>query len=154
MNTTKYIVLSTFIFLLTLTVSSFNNYDNYKDKWDKVYKLSKNGQPKSAIKLVENIYTDASVNNNQPQALKALVYMASLQSTFKEDYLVKTINNFKLNAETASIPEKQILYSLIAELYHAYYNHNRWKINNLKISMGSLDDDISTWDAVTFNKII
>ena len=154
MNTTKYIVLSTFIFLLTLTVSSFNNYDNYKDKWDKVHKLSKNGQPKSAIKLVENIYTDASVNNNQPQALKALVYMASLQSTFKEDYLIKTINNFKLNAETASIPEKQILYSLIAELYHAYYNHNRWKINNLKISMGSLDDDISTWDAVTFNKII
>ena len=59
MNTTKYIVLTTFIFLLTLTVSSFNNYDNYKDKWDKVYKLSKNGQPKSAIKLVENIYTDA-----------------------------------------------------------------------------------------------
>jgi len=156
MNTNKYIILTVLIFFLTLTTSGFANYnnDNFKDKWDKAYKLSKNGQPKSAIKVVEKIYADASDKNNQPEALKALVYMASLESTFKEDYLINTINNFKLKVETASIPEKQILYSLIAELYHAYYNHNRWTINNLKISEGPSDDDISTWDAITFNKVI
>ncbi len=142
------------LILLTVVLTAFYPSDNGFNKlWKKAENYQKKGLPKSAIKVVDEIYTVAKKENNNPQIVKALLFKAGLISSFKEDYLVKSIKTFEQETECAETPEKQILYSLTAELYHQYYSNNRYKILQRK-QLTEPDNDIKTWDAVEFNKII
>ncbi len=137
-----------------LLISSFDTpTTDFDKKWEEVEKLTKKGRPQSALAIVKDIYTLAREEHNNPQIIKSLIYQASLQSRFEEDYIVKSIELFKNNLKDATSPEKQILESLIAEMYQSYYNANRWTINKLKITNDD-NTDISTWDAVKFNREI
>lgn len=152
-NLTTYLALT----IIILIISSFQITTEdvvYYDKWQKVDSLTKNGQPKSAIKIIDHIYKIGKENEDIPQIIKSLIYRISLQSSYEEDYIINSIATFKNELSDASIPEKQILHSLIAELYQAYYNANRWKINKRQTLAGDYNEDVSTWDAVRINKII
>ena len=127
---------------------------DYDKKWSKVEGYAKRGLPRSAIQLIDSIYTLASKEGNQPQKIKALIYRVSMQSRFEEDHIVKTIETFKEELSTAQPPEKQILHSLLAELYQWYYQQNRWQINDRGTVAGMDQEDIRTWDAVRFNQVI
>jgi len=107
------------------------NQNEFNTEWKKVEKLVEKGFPKSALKIVDSIYRVAKQNNNDPQVLKSLIYRVSLQSQFKENDLVNAINVFEKELENAAVSEKQILQSLLAELYSWYYQQNRWKINDM-----------------------
>jgi alpha-2-macroglobulin-like protein/alpha-2-macroglobulin family protein/MG2 domain-containing protein len=146
--------------LITLTAIIFTasqlRYEetDFNEKWQNVERFVKKGQPRSAIKIIDEIYTASKKLNNTPQVIKSLIYRVSLQSHFEEDYFIKSIDFFKKEISTASSPEKQILQSLVAELYHSYYEANRWKMLNRQILAENKNDDISTWDAITINKEI
>jgi hypothetical protein len=127
--------------------------NNFEKKWQEVLELQKKGLPKSAVEIVNQIYTEAKKEGNMPQQLKALIFKTSLKSTFEEDYMLKAINNFEKELETAKFPAKQIIYSLTAELYNDYYSRNKWII----IGRGNTFDennDPTTWGAVRFNRKI
>ena len=127
---------------------------NYTEQWKKVDEFVKQGLPRSAIQIVDQIYQSAQSENNQPQTLKALIYKTSLQSQFKEDHLVNSISTMEQELSVSSPPATQILHSLLAELYYWYYQDNRWQINNRGVVAGMDQNDIHTWDAVKINKII
>ena len=142
------------LILLTIVLTAFYPSDNGFNKlWKKAENYQKKGLPKSAIKVVDEIYTLAKKENNNPQVVKVLLFKAGLISSFEEDYLVKSIKTFEQETENAETPEKQILYTLTAELYHQYFSNNRYKILQRK-QLTEPDNDIKTWDAVEFNKII
>ena len=146
------------IIVITITIiSSFQGKDdniNYYDQWEKVESFAKKGQPKSALTIIDEIYKSAKSDNNSPQVIKSLIYRISLQSSFEEDYIISSISTFKKQLENTSVPEKQILQSLVAQLYHAYYTTNRWQINQRQAVLNIDNDDINTWDAVTLNREI
>jgi uncharacterized protein YfaS (alpha-2-macroglobulin family) len=145
-------------FLVTIVAivsCSFNiTYDNmneYKPDWKQVEKFVEQGLPKSALKIVDSIYFEAKKDNNTPQVLKSLIYRVSLQSQFEEDHMVNAIKVFENELESAKVPEKQLLQSMLAEMYSWYYQQNRWKINDMTAVEGLVEEDIRTWDAVRLN---
>ncbi|MAE08216.1 MAG: hypothetical protein CL661_05600 [Bacteroidetes bacterium] len=151
--------ITTYLLLITtiLIISSFQittDDESHYEKWRKVDSLTKSGQPKSAIKIIDHIYKTSKENDNTPQIIKSLIYRISLQSSYEEDHLLKSIAVFENELSNAAVPEKQILQSLIAELYFAYYNANRWKINKRQALSEDDNEDINTWDAIRINKII
>lgn len=157
MNTLKILAVYSILIISLVVNTSFKGEQNdslYNDKWEKVESFAKKGQPQSALKIVDEIYKSAKNDKNSAQIIKSLIYRISLQSSYQEDYIINSINIFKAELQNASIPEKQILHSLIAQLYHTYYNANRWKINQRQILIDAKENEINTWDAVTLNREI
>ena len=151
--------ITTYLLLITtiLIISSFQittDDESHYEKWRKVDSLTKSGQPKSAIKIIDHIYKTSKENDNTPQIIKSLIYRISLQSSYEEDHLLKSIAVFENELSNAAVPEKQILQSLIAELYFAYYNANRWKINKRQALSEDDNEDINTWDAIDRKSVV
>ncbi len=147
-------------FVIVITIAIISSFQvkqddvDYNKQWQKVDEFASKGQPKSALKIVDEIYKYAKDENNSPQVVKSLIYRISLQSTYEEDHVINSISIFKNELSSATIPEKQILQSLIAELYHAYYNANRWKINQRQTLSDDENGDMETWDAIKLNQVI
>ncbi|MEJ2593883.1 MAG: alpha-2-macroglobulin family protein [bacterium] len=121
---------------------------DYDKLWEKVYQLEADGLPRSALDVVDNIYREARAEGNQPQLLKALIYRISLKSRFEEDHLADAIGYFESELSQATPPSRQIIHSLLGEMYMFYYQQNRWKINNRGVVTGYDEENIQTWDAV------
>jgi len=127
---------------------------DYDKKWKQTEEFVNEGLPKSALKVVDEIYKTAKEENNSPQLIKSLIYRISLQSKFQEEGILKSITYFENEIKTSEEPVKQILQSLTAKLYEGYYSENRYKINSRNTLEDYENDDISTWDALSFeNKI-
>jgi len=130
--------------------SSSNNIvmqdDDYAGLWKEVEALSNKGLPRSALDLVEKILEKAAFENNYAQYLKATLYKLKLQSDFEEDYLPKAIREVQDEAGKAGEPVKQILHSVLAELYYGYYQVNRYRFLERSVTTGMEQDDIETWD--------
>ena len=125
--------------------------NEYKSEWKQIEKLVEKGLPKSALKIVDSIYFEAKKSDNTPQVLKSLIYRVSLQSQYEEDHLVNAIGVFEQELQNTSAPEKQLLQSMLAEMYSWYYQQNRWKINDMTSVIGLEEKDIRKWDAVRLN---
>ena len=143
-----------FVLLFSLALTAFLPTDkDFNKLWKEVEQYQKKGLPKSAIKVVDKIYAEAKAQQNNPQVLKALLFKAGLEGSFQENALLKSITSFEEELKEAKTPEKQILYSLTAELYREYFLRNRYKI----VQRGQLAEpgnDPETWDAMQFNRVI
>lgn len=147
------IILTLIILFLIPSLFINSKIEDYAKTWSQVDKMVNDGLPKSAIKLVDEIYQTAKEEGNSPQLIKSLIYRVSLQSRFQEDHISKSISYFEEELKTANEPVKQILHSLVAQLYQGYYDQNRWEINQRATLENYENKDISTWDAITFSKI-
>lgn len=120
--------------------------ENFDEKWEKVVNLINKGLPQSALKIVEEIYEDARKEHNTPQFIKAVLYKMRLLGDFEEEFLVKVIEDLNTEIKSAETPEKQILHSILAEVYWGYYQKNRYKFLERTTTANVSDDDIRTWD--------
>ena len=59
------------------------DYNIYEQEWEKVDSLVNIGLPKSALELVEKIYSKAKNENNSPQFIKATLYKIKLKAYFE-----------------------------------------------------------------------
>lgn len=154
----KRFILYSVLFFLGILITSFlmkpQDEKEYSLEWKKVDALVQQGLPRSAIQVVDSIFIEAKAEGNETQYIKALIYRVSLQGQFEEDHLVGAINIFQTELITANGVEKQLMQSLLAELYYRYYTENRWLINERTTVEGVEDDDIHTWDAVKLNETI
>ncbi|MCF6169672.1 MAG: MG2 domain-containing protein [Bacteroidales bacterium] len=153
----KKLLFTTLFLVLFVFVSGFlvkPTTGDYDKNWKEVEKNVREGLPKSALIIVDEVYRKAKSEGNRPQQIKALIYRVSLQSQFKEEHLVNAIQQFEQELPNADTPEKQILQSLLAELYQGFYQQNRWVINDRSSLEGYDDNDIRTWDAVKLNRKI
>ncbi len=132
-------------------VNISKNTNNYEKEWEKVKNYVKKGLPKSALKVVDEIYTKAKHEHNSPQFIKAVLYKMRLISDFEEDFVVKVINDLNKEISQADEPEKQLLNSILAQLYWIYYQNNRYKFLERSQTTTVIEDDIHTWD---LNKIL
>ncbi len=121
--------------------------DTYTRDWQKVDSLSNIGQPQSALEIVTHIYNEAKASGPTAQFLKAVMYRMKLEADFQEDFYKTAIERTKAEVAQAKSPEKQVLHSILAELYWRYFQNNRWNILNCSETANFVPDDLATWDA-------
>ncbi len=147
------------IFLLMITLfaafpgSAQNN--KYEGLWAKVEKREAEGLPKSALKIVEDITKLAEKDKNAPQLIKSMLFKSKFALVLEEDAQLNIINNFKDAIEKSAFPTKNVLESILANIYWQYFNQNRWKFYNRTKTSEKVDaEDFRTWDLQTlFNEI-
>jgi uncharacterized protein YfaS (alpha-2-macroglobulin family) len=155
--TLKPVVLMIVSVIIVFQVLSFNpfqkymNQDKYKELWAKVEKFEKEGLPKSALEVVEQILTMARSEKNSPQIFKAFVHKMKFEIQTIDNGHQHVLNALRAEAQQAVMPEKAILESLYAEILLNYYMQNRWQIMNRTYTGEFVPEDIATWDARRLN---
>ena len=134
------------VFATTLII--FNNPENkwrgYEQEWNTTDSLINLQLPESALVFVEEIYDHAKAENNGSQLIKSLIYLSKLNIAMLEDGEMQAIELFKSEIRTANAPVKNILQSMLAEVYENYlldYYYSIYNNYDDKIQ----ESDISTW---------
>ena len=135
-----------FIFLLFFTSILSTAQKNYNSLWDTVERLEVDNLPKSALKIVDQIYIDALKEKNDAQLVKCLIFKSKFSLYLEENSQLKIINDFKSQISKASFPSKSILESMLANLYWQYFTRNRYKIYRRTKTKVKVDlIDFRTW---------
>ena len=148
----KNLIVFSMLVLFSTTIQAQNNYQNL---WEKVHEHELKNLPKSALKVVEEIYAKAVKDNNSPQLIKTLFYKSKFSLTLEEDAQLKIIKEFKNQIQKSVTPTKNVLENVLANLYWQYFNQNRWKFYNRTQTATKVDtNDFRTWDLQTLFKEI
>jgi len=137
--------ISSIIFLLSLSLNVLSQ-NSYTRDWQQIDSLTNIGQSQTALEMVVHIYDQTKAANQADQFVKASLYRMKLEADFQEDYYEKTIVRTLLEIQPAKSPVKQILQSMVAELYWRYYQNNRWRIMARSKTVNVELKDIKTWD--------
>ncbi len=133
-----------------LNISPPHQLSNYYSfRWKKVDSLSNLGLPKSALEIVNTIYDQAKKEKNDPQYIKAFIYRLKLKADFMEDAVALSIREVNAEIKGSHEPARQILNSILAEMYQSYYLNNRYRFGNRTEVMNTTSDSIQTWDLKT-----
>ncbi|MCX6303695.1 MAG: MG2 domain-containing protein [Bacteroidetes bacterium] len=122
--------------------------------WKQVDSLAGAGLPKSALEIVNNIYAQAKAGKDDPQVIKAIIYRIRLNSEFQENFMTTTIAGLKKEISGSGQPQKQVLQSILAEVYWKYYQNNQYRFRNRTRTTSVLPDSIETWDLATISGTI
>ncbi|MEO9020799.1 MAG: MG2 domain-containing protein [Ginsengibacter sp.] len=128
--------------------------DDFISGWKKVGDFQKKGLTKSALAEVENIYSNAKKNTNNPQIIKSLLFKVTLQQNIVEDASVKSIDSLEQEIATAKEPAKSILQSITAQLYWNYFQQNRYQLYQRTNTINFDKKDVATWTSDDLHKKI
>ncbi|MCF6347818.1 MAG: MG2 domain-containing protein [Flavobacteriaceae bacterium] len=144
------IILGMILLFSTTSKAQSDKYDAYKEQWKIVKQFESKGLPKSALAEVEKIYKKSKRTKNSPQLIKTLLYKSKYALTLEEDAQLNIINEIKSEIADAKFPSKNILESILADLYWQYFQQNRWKFYNRTSTSEKVDlTDFRTWDLQT-----
>ncbi|MFD2565013.1 alpha-2-macroglobulin family protein [Aquimarina rubra] len=146
----KYIILVFILFITNLHYMAAQDNLNYQDDWKKVEDFDQQGLPKSALEIVETIYNKAKKSNNINQITKTLIYKAKYNLVLEENAQLNIIQEFKTEIAKSKFPSKNILESILANLYWQYFQEHRWQFYNRTKTSEKVDkEDFRTWDLET-----
>lgn len=141
---------STVLIMILLFSNFLVAQNNYENLWKKVQKLELENLPKSALKVVDEIYSKAEKEKNAPQLIKTLFYKSKFSLILEEDAQLKIINEFKTQIKKSKTPTKNVLENILANLYWQYFKKNRWQFYNRTKTEKKVDKtDFRTWDLQT-----
>jgi hypothetical protein len=147
-------------FLLAFSIFNFsnlyaqNNVNDYRSEWKKIDELQKKGQTKSALQIVQTIYSSAKKTHNEPQVIKSLLFKINLKQNIEEEASLKSIDSLEKEISIAKEPAKSILESITAQLYWNYFQQNRYKLYQRTNTIHFDKKNISTWTTDDFHKRI
>ncbi len=142
-------------YIILIIICLSNSYimkgqNEYQADWKKVEAFNQQGLPKSALEVVNTIYTKAKGESNDNQIIKALLHKAKYMLTLEENAQLSIIKDFKTEVDQSEFPKKNILESILANLYWQYFQQNRWKFYNRTQTSEKIDqEDFRTWDLET-----
>ena len=122
--------------------------DDREALWKQVRQAESKGLPKSAAKLLGQIYDSAVADKEYAEATKAVCYQIRVESKINQPAMPYAIR--KLQAELPKLHEEvQPLAQVIqAHWFLSYYQRNRWQIQQRSQTAQSPSDDFETWDSV------
>lgn len=121
--------------------------DNYDEEWVEVYKLELQGLSRSADSLVSEIYKTATIENNEPQVVKSLIYQSKFLLITEEDAELKLINRLIEEAAQRVAPARNVLQSILADLLNKYYERHRYQYYSRTQTAEKINKtDFRTWD--------
>jgi hypothetical protein len=129
--------------------------DSYTTLWKKVDSLDSQGLPKSAYEVVEKIMQRARNEKNYTQEIKAWIYSVKYLNQLEEYGFEKTLKKMEESVVKMPAPSRQIMHSMMGEIYWMYYNNNRYSILDRSYTSESPGEDIAAWDARTLlNRVL
>ncbi|MDC1504875.1 MG2 domain-containing protein [Winogradskyella sp.] len=137
--------------LMIICFANFTNaQDDFNNQWKAIEKFEQEGLTKSAADQVDVIYTNALLQNNKQQRIKALLYKSKYLLTLEEDAQLKIVNLFISEIETSKdIVTKHVLENMLATMYWQYFQQNRYQFYNRTKTTTKVNDDFRTWDLET-----
>jgi TonB-dependent SusC/RagA subfamily outer membrane receptor len=142
------------ISFIVIPNTTFSQQDFYGDRWTQVYKFEVNGLQQSALKVTDEIYARSKREQNIQQLTKSLFYQSKFALTQPNAELL-IVNKWQAEITQAKAPLKNILESILANLYWQYFQANRWKYYNRSRSKEVINEkDFRTWDAEAMYKEI
>ena len=128
--------------------------NDYKSAWISVDSLVQKGLPKSALEVVNKIYDESKTDNNYNQLIKSFIYKLKLKENTEEDAFESSIYQLQNEIKIAQYPSKNIMHSMLAEMYWMYYQNNRYKFINRSETQNFENNDIKTWDLNKLSDVI
>ncbi|MDD7886410.1 alpha-2-macroglobulin [Flavivirga sp. 57AJ16] len=138
--------------LMIILFAAFSNAQNntYEDLWTQIEQFETKGLPQSALKTVEDIKLLAEKDKNTPQLIKSMFFKSKYALVLEEDAQLKIIKDFKDEIKKSTFPAKNVLESILANMYWQYFSQNRWKLYNRTKTAVKVDaSDFRTWDLQT-----
>lgn len=120
-------------------------FDSYAGAWKTVRGFDEKSKPRSALEEVEKILARGKKERNAPQIVKAQIHRVKYIMAIGEKEHPDIIRMLEREMSAASFPEKQILRSLMAEVYWNYFSAHRWTFYNRTDTAGLKEEDVSTW---------
>ncbi len=141
--------------ILTIILFSAMSYaqqpENYHKQWEEVTALEKEGLPRSALEVVDDIFKKATREETTSQIVKCLLYRSKYIMPLEEEAQLKVIDQFKEQIQEQQFPTRHILQNILANSLWQYVQQNRWRIYNRTNTEEKVDpDDFRTWDIDTF----
>jgi TonB-dependent SusC/RagA subfamily outer membrane receptor len=122
--------------------------DFYSLRWSDVYKNEIRYLPQSALKIVDTIYYRAKKDKNITEITKAVLYQAKFALTLQENAELVVVEKFKREIQASQAPLRNVLESILAQVYWQHFQQNRWKYYGRSTVSGNVrDNDFRTWDA-------
>ncbi|MBC7904772.1 MAG: alpha-2-macroglobulin, partial [Gemmatimonadaceae bacterium] len=143
--------------ILILGVGSFaqqkkTNYNSLFQKVDEL--LNKSGLTKSALAKVDSIYRIATIEKQEVQLIKALIYKFSIQPRIQENAEVVGFAQLEAEIKKSSQLATSILHSLLASKYLEYFQQQRYKIYSRTKTTNFQKSDPDTWTISDFHEKI
>ena len=154
---TKSIVALLAVLFISVQAINYNTtyknmlHDKYKELWTKVEQYEKDGLPKSALEVVEQILTMARSDKNIPQTYKAFAHKMKFEMQTVDNGYQHMLNSLRAETEQSELSVQPFVQSLYAEMLWNYYLQNRWSILNRTYTGDFIPQDIATWDARRLN---
>lgn len=149
----KYLFTLILSFITLIAMGQKKQQDFYATNWLRVYRYELKELPKSALAVVDSIYSYALRHKNDEQRIKALIYQSKFTLTLEEDAELKVVQRLKAEVSRSRPPASAIIHNYLAEIYRQYFNVNRWKIYNRTEADTKIDSvDFRTWDSRTLLK--
>jgi len=117
----------------------------YKTQWQKIDSLEKKGLPKSALKVINEIYTKAKADKNSQQVIKSFIYNLKYKNQIEENAFERLCKELDSTAQKASFPDNAVMQSMLADIYWWYYTSNRYKFQERTNTVNFDNNDMQTW---------
>ncbi len=121
--------------------------DPYTNAWKEIYDFDQKRLPKSALEKVEALYQRAQKDNNPAQIVKTTIYRLKYFTELEEDGYIRVLNKLEEEASRAAFPARQILQSMLGEMYQNYLRENYWRLSQRTSTPQYQSEDIATWTA-------
>ncbi len=140
-----------FLFLLVASFATAQTDKGYAARWKKIDSLIiKKKLPKSALAETKQLYALAKKEVNEPQRLKALIYLVDLQEETREDNILSSIKEVEAEAAQSKEPYTSLLNSMLAGLYWRYFQDHRWQLYD-RTKTAVTGTDINSWGVPEFH---
>ncbi len=140
-----------FVLPLLLTIAPLLSHaQTYDDLWKEVDNLTNLGQPRSALEKAEQLHRKAIAEKNGPQLIKAIIHEVKFSAHFEEESLVLSIVRLEDEVKSLPAPTRQVLHSLLGEMYWAYWQNNSWQIRE-RTATTVQGEGLLSWD---FDRIV
>ena len=122
----------------------------YDSKWKEIEVAAANGNVKSLLPQVGEIFSQAQKDGNQPEIIRSLLYqsqiLAQTQESADDNAFKIAINNFETQIPKFDGATKSVLQSLLANIYYQYLQNTFWQRNNIT-ELDTPPDDIAEWSS-------
>lgn len=121
---------------------------DYPSEWQEIDSLENRGLYRSALNRVQALAERAAADMKPAQELKTLIYIAKYLRELEPNGDLAVIDLLQAEYEKRPFPQKQILASLLAEVYQRYLENNLWELQDRSVrSTENPDDPLESWSA-------
>lgn len=140
---------------VTAHILSAQSKFNYDQAWQRIDSLLAKQLPKTAAPLIDKLYLQARADKQEAQLLKAIIAKGHLLRSLQEDEYDKTIALLEQELKQNNTqPLRQLLHSLLADVYYDYLDAKRWQIMERQASTRPDPKNPATWSVQDFDQRI